>query len=251
MKKRTVLFAIAALAALPLASVPASAQQRPLVVGTDIEVKPFDFAQNGTYVGFDQDLWAEIGKEIGRSTTVKPMDFSALVPALQTSGIDAAIASIFITDARKQVVDFSTPYYVSSNGALLLSTDTGTKGVKDLDGKPIASVTGSAGAKWAKDNLPGSKLSLFPAITGAFLELRAGRAAAIVYDHPSLAYYATTDGKGAVRLLTDPVGEKIPVGIAFPKGSPLVGPVNAALEKIRADGRYDRIYAKWFGAVSN
>ena len=36
-------------------------------------------------------------------------------------------------------------------------------------------------------------------------------------------------------------------GIGFPKGSPLVPKVNAALAKIKADGRYNTIYKKWFG----
>mgnify|MGYP001544645374 CR=1 FL=1 len=48
-------------------------------------------------------------------------------------------------------------------------------------------------------------------------------------------------------LVEKPVGDGIPVGMAFPKGSELVGKVNEALKKFKADGRYDAIYKKWFG----
>ncbi len=37
-------------------------------------------------------------------------------------------------------------------------------------------------------------------------------------------------------------------GMAFPKGSPLVAKVNASLAKLKANGTYDAIYEKWFGA---
>lgn len=37
-------------------------------------------------------------------------------------------------------------------------------------------------------------------------------------------------------------------GIGFPKGSPLVAKVNAELARMKADGRYAKIYKKWFGS---
>jgi glutamine transport system substrate-binding protein len=35
-------------------------------------------------------------------------------------------------------------------------------------------------------------------------------------------------------------------GIAFPKGSPLVPQVNAALKKLKDNGTYRELYIKWF-----
>ncbi|MGV2120951.1 transporter substrate-binding domain-containing protein [Rhizobium rhizogenes] len=52
-----------------------------------------------------------------------------------------------------------------------------------------------------------------------------------------------------MKILEAPVGDGIPVGIAFPKGSDLVVKTNDALKKIKADGRYDAIYKKWFGKL--
>lgn len=244
MKRRAFFAAIVATVAFAHA---ASAQEATITVGTDIEAKPFDFAQDGKYVGFDQDLLAEIAKEVGFKYTVNPMDFGALIPALQTANIDMAISSIFMTDARKQVVDFSDVYFTSALGILVPSSDDATRTGDDLAGKKIASVTGAASTTWLKENVPTAEVTLFPQFSNMVMELRTGRADAVVYDYPYLAYYAQTEGGGEVKMVEKPVGEGIPVGIAFPKGSDLVEKTNEALKKIKADGRYDAIYQKWFG----
>lgn len=227
----------------------ASAQEKTIVVGTSVDSKPFDFVQDEKYVGFDQDLLVEIAKEASFKYTVNAMDFGALIPALQTASIDLAISSIFMTDARKKVVDFSDVYYTSALGVLVASENESIKSGDDLAGKKVASVTGAASTTWLKANVPTAEVSLFPQVTNMFMELQAGRAEAVVYDYPFLAYYAQTEGDGKVKVLEKPVGEGIPVGIAFPKDSALVGPVNEALKKIKADGRYDSIYQKWFGKL--
>ena len=62
-----------------------------------------------------------------------------------------------------------------------------------------------------------------------------------------MLYYIATAGDGAVKT----VGEQMMAhqyGIGFPKGSELTPKVNEALAKLKADGRYDAIYEKWFGA---
>ena len=54
------------------------------VVATDTAFVPFEFKQGDKYVGFDVDLWAAIAKELKLDYTLKPMDFSGIIPALQT-----------------------------------------------------------------------------------------------------------------------------------------------------------------------
>jgi glutamine transport system substrate-binding protein len=213
------------------------AQEKTIVVGTSVDSKPFDFVQDGKYVGFDQDLLVEIAKEAGFKYNVTPMDFGALIPALQTANIDLAISSIFVTDARKKVVDFSDKYYTSALGVLIAAKNESIKSGDDLAGKKVASVTGSAATTWLKEHVPTADVTLFPQVTNMFMELQADRADGVVYDYPFLAYFAQTEGKGKVKVLEKPVGDGIPVGIAFPKGSELVTKTNDALKK------------KWFGEL--
>lgn len=71
------------------------------MVATDTAFVPFEFKQGDKYVGFDVDLWDAIAKELKLDYTLKPMDFSGIIPALQTKNIDLALAGITITDERK------------------------------------------------------------------------------------------------------------------------------------------------------
>jgi glutamine transport system substrate-binding protein len=243
MKRRTL---IAAMLACLVGAQFAYAEQKQVIVGTEIANKPFVFTRDDKYTGFSYDLWVEIAKEIGVTYQIRAMDFSALIPAIQTNNIDVAFSSIFITPKRKEVVDFSDPYYMDGTGVLVPSGSS-IRTIKDLAGKKVASMTGAAQVAWIKDNLPTADQTQFPVVTDAFFALQAGRVDAILYDYPTLAYYESTEGKGKVQLLDEHAGADVPCGFAFPKGSTLVGPTNEALKKIRADGRYDALSRKWFG----
>lgn len=238
-------FLAAALASTALFGGAALAQSQTLVVACDTAFVPFEFKQGDKYVGFDIDLWDAIAKDIGVSYKLQPMDFNGILPALQTKNVDVALAGITIKDERKKVIDFSDGYY-DSGFMLMVAANSNIKGAADLKGKSLAIKTGTSAADYAKANLAGTELRQFPNIDNAYLELATGRVDAAMHDTPNVLYYAATAGKGKVKV----VGQQMMAhqyGIGFPKGSPLVPKVNAALAKIKQDGRYNAIYKKWFG----
>ncbi len=133
------------LAALTLAfAVSSHAANKTLVVATDTAFVPFEFKQGDKYVGFDVDLWAAIAKELKLDYTLKPMDFSGIIPALQTKNIDLALAGITITDERKKAIDFSDGYYKSGLLVMVNANNNDIKDVKDLNGKVVAVKSGMA-----------------------------------------------------------------------------------------------------------
>ena len=218
-----------------------------VIVATDTAFVPFEFKQNGVYVGFDVDMWDAIAKELKLDYELRPMDFNGIIPALQTKQVDVALAGITIKDERKKVIDFSDGYY-DSGFLLMVPADSAIKGVEDLKGKTLALKTGTSAADYAKEHFKDTTLRQFPNIDNAYLELRTGRVDAAMHDTPNVLYYIATAGKGAVKS----VGAQMMAheyGIGFPKGSPLVAKVNEALAKMKADGRYDAIYVKWFGTA--
>ena len=76
----------ASVAALTLALAMSShAAEKQLIVATDTAFVPFEFKQGDKYVGFDIDLWDAIAKQLNLSYTLKPMDFSGIIPGLQLS----------------------------------------------------------------------------------------------------------------------------------------------------------------------
>lgn len=83
-----------------------------LRVGMDLQYPPFEtFNENNEPMGISVDVAAALAKELGLELEVVNMDFSTLIPALETGDIDIAIASMSITEEREEKVDFTDPYF--------------------------------------------------------------------------------------------------------------------------------------------
>lgn len=227
-------------------AVATSVSAKPLIVAVDTAFVPFEFKQGDKYVGFDIDLWEAIATELDLEYKLQPMDFSGILPALQTNNIDAALAGITITDERKKAIDFSDGYY-DSGFILMVAKDSDIDGPDDLKGKTLSLKTGTSAAEYARNNFKDTTLRLFPNIDNAYLELQTGRVDAAMHDTPNVLYYIKEAGQGRVKT----VGEQMlahEYGIAFPKGSNLIPQVNVVLAQMKEDGRYEAIYEKWFGS---
>ena len=82
--------------------------------------------RTGVLQGLIWNLESELGKKAGFETvTVKGMGFDALIPSLDSGNIDVAIAGMSITDARKEKVNFTDPYY-ESGLSILVPKDNNT-----------------------------------------------------------------------------------------------------------------------------
>lgn len=238
------LLRLAGAAVFALSATVASADD--LIVATDTAFVPFEFKEGDKYVGFDVDMWDAIATELGLTYELRPMDFAGIIPALQTGQVDVALAGITIKPERQEVIDFSDGYY-DSGFLLMVPADSTITGEKDLAGKSLAVKTGTSASDYAEQNFTDTELRKFPNIDNAYLELRAGGVDAAMHDTPNVLYYVATAGDGQVKA----VGEQMMAhqyGIGFPKGSELTAKVNGALANMKADGRYDAIYEKWFGA---
>ncbi|MFR0654791.1 glutamine ABC transporter substrate-binding protein GlnH [Pantoea sp. SIMBA_079] len=235
-------------AALALAfSLSSTAADKKLIVATDTAFVPFEFKQGDKYVGFDIDLWDAVAKELKLDYTLKPMDFSGIIPALQTKNVDLALAGITITEERKKAIDFSDGYYKSGLLVMVRNNENNIKGIDDLNGKTVAVKSGTGSVDYAKAHIKTKDLRQFPNIDNAYMELATNRADAVLHDTPNILYFINTAGKGRFKA----VGESIEAqqyGVALPKGSDeLRDKINGALKTLRDNGTYNTIYKKWFG----
>jgi len=85
-----------------------------LRVGTNAAFPPFEYIENGKIIGFDISLAEYIAKDYGKRIHIVDKAFDTLIPALMSGSIDFIVAGMSITEDRKQVVDFSEPYYKST-----------------------------------------------------------------------------------------------------------------------------------------
>jgi ABC-type amino acid transport substrate-binding protein len=219
-----------------------------ITVASDIAYPPFEFERNGEPVGFDIDLMNEIGKRADLQVEYQNVTFDGIIPGLGNNLYDASISAMTITKDREKKVDFSDPYF-NADQSLLVRSDSPIKSVEDLGDATVGVQLGTTGELKAKElknqGTIGGEIRTFDTITDAFAALENEQIDAVINDLP-VSLDKANQSDGTLEIVeTIPTGEQY--GIAFPAGSDLVDPVNKALEEIKQDGTYAKIYEKWIG----
>ena len=117
-------------------------------------------------------------------------------------------------------------------------------GPKDLPGKYVATIVGSTSATYLHEQ--NVQTLEFNQIEEAYQALADKKVNAVVYDAPILLYYASHEGKGRFEVI-GPVFRKENYGIIFPRNSPNLKRVDAALLSLKENGSYETLYQQWFG----
>jgi ABC-type amino acid transport substrate-binding protein len=218
-----------------------------ITVASNIAYPPFEFSPKGKPKGFDIDLMNEIAKRAGFEVEYENVQFDSILRGLDADLFDAAISAMSITTEREKQMDFSDPYF-NADQALLVGSDSKIKAVDDLSDATVGVQAGSTGQLKGEDlHDDGQVAEVRPyrTIGEAFADLRTGEIEGVIYDL-SAAHKKVTENEGEIRYVESiPTGEQY--GIALPKDSLLVEPVNQALEDIKNDGTYEELYEKWIG----
>ena len=222
-----------------------------LRVGTEPTFAPFEFLDTETkqFAGFDMDLIRAVADKAGYDVEILNMGFDALIPALMTRSIDVIAAGLSITEERAKRVDFTKPYI--NAGLTVMTTKENApniKSVKDLEGKCLCAEIGSSGALVMK-RIPNTTIRTFNSAADAFLELNKNGCYAMLNDGPVNRYFLRQPASKSMNLVAlDFVVSDDQYGMAVQKGNTkLLNRLDNALDAIKADGTYDKIYEKWFG----
>jgi len=224
-----------------------AATAKVLKVGSEASFAPFEFQEEGSkeYAGFDMDLIRAIGKQMGYEVQIQNMGFDGLIPGLESNTVDVTISAMTITEERSKKISFSKPYYKSGLTIVVKSDNTTIKNFADLDGKKIAVQIGTTGADEAK-KAKNATIREFNNAPDSFMELKAGGVDAVVNDKPVNDYYiAKTGGKDAKQIGEPLTAEEYGIAVAK-KNTELTEKINKALDELKANGEYDKIYMKWF-----
>ncbi len=121
-----------------------------LTVCSDVPYEPFEFQKDGKIVGFDMDIAAELAKDVKAELNVVDSSFEAIETGTALTGCDVSISSISITDVRKNVMDFSTPY-LDDDLTLVATSASGIENLDGAKGKKVGVQQATTGAQYAKD----------------------------------------------------------------------------------------------------
>jgi polar amino acid transport system substrate-binding protein len=234
-------------------SLSAAQAQEALKIGTEGAYPPFNnLTADGKLEGFDIDIANALCDEMKVKCEFVTQDWDGIIPALQASKFDAIIASMSITDERKQKVDFTNKYY-NTPPAIVAPKDSDIKGVtkEDLAGKTIGVATSTTHYNYSEKTYTDSTIKGYPSSQEFLLDLANGRLDAVNDDISVLeGWLATADGAcckliGAITPVPEIHGPG--AGIAVRKGeTDLANKFNAAIDAIRANGKYKEINDKYF-----
>lgn len=226
-----------------------SSKEKVLVVGTSADFPPFEYKdpQTGEITGFDIDLIKMVAKKAGYDRVeIKDMDFDSLIPALQTGKVDVVIAGMTITEKRKQVVDFSIPYWKADQAVVVRKgSDIAVNSLDDLKGKSIGVEKGTTGAIYIKDHL-GDQVTLkeYNSYVAALQALLNGQVDVLVIDSPVANMFTNKyNVKVVYTINTDEH-----YGIAVKKSNKeLLDKINQALREIMNSPDWNKLVEKYFG----
>src|SRR5262249_25032616 len=122
-------------------------------------------------------VYAELPSELVCVTTANR------VPTLQGGKVDLLIATIGVTDERRQVVDF-TDYYAWTSSSILVRRDSPAKSIEDMRGKKIVFIKGAWQIGWFEKNMPGTPDMRLDTVCDALQALLQGRADGYAHDFP-------------------------------------------------------------------
>ncbi|MFT3944970.1 MAG: ABC transporter substrate-binding protein [Ancrocorticia sp.] len=162
---------------------------------------------------------------------------------------DVNIQQFSITPERQKAVDFSSPYYVTSQAVLTVegTAAAGATSLADLKDVKFGVATGSNSAKIIEDQVaPKQEIGVFNSNDDAIAALTAGQIDAVVTDLPTVLYMAAAVlDKGVVvgQFDTSEGGDEY--AFLLPKDSPLTAAVTGAVDTLREDGTLDELAEKW------
>jgi polar amino acid transport system substrate-binding protein len=216
-----------------------------LTVCSDIPYEPFEFEKDGQTVGFDVDIAKEVAKDLDAELSIVDSSFEAIETGTALTQCDLGISSISITDTRKTVMDFSTPY-LDDDLALVASEDSGITNLDSAKGKKVGVQQATTGADYATEK--GIDAQQFED-TGLLVQaLKAGTIDAALGNQSVLGYAIKDDPK--FKSVEDfATGEQL--GISIKKGNTAMSEkVNGTLKRLEDDGSMDKFKTTWFGETA-
>jgi glutamate/aspartate transport system substrate-binding protein len=258
MKKQLLAFAIAALAATgamaqandTLAKAKAAGK---FVMGVRESSAPLSYTLgNNQFTGYHVELCQRILKSVLPGVPVEyvPVTSANRIPLVQNGTVDIECGSTTNNATRQKDVSFALTTYVTEVRTAV-KTSSKIKSVADLNGKNVATTTGTTSVALLRKNKRAQGIQ-FNEVYGkdhadSFLLLESGRADAFVMDDNILA--------GLIAGSSNPKGFKIvgetlnvePIAIMIRKDDPkFKKAVDDYIRGAMKDGELNLLYTKWF-----
>ncbi|GAM65334.1 lysine-arginine-ornithine-binding periplasmic protein precursor [Vibrio ishigakensis] len=223
-------------------------------LASDFTYPPFNYKNaEGQPVGFDIEIADALCKEAELKCTWVSQGWDSLIPSLLARKSDVIMASMRITEERKQRILFTDKYYQTPARFVAQADADFAMDAEGLKGKVIGVQQGTIHDRYVTDKF--GKIADIKRYNGqdeVYIDMQNGRLDVTFgnADQLELAFLGKDIGKG-FEFKGEAVTDKAYIGegtaLALRKqDKELAEKFNQAIEKIRANGTYDKIAAKYF-----
>lgn len=207
-------------------------------------------ADGTTLAGTDIDFGDAVAGVLGLKPKREVAAFEAILPALSSGKYEVGTGNFGVTDERSRTIDFVT--YLNDGQGFAVRDDSELTGITDLTqlcGLTVGTTAGTTFEVTLEENRhrcseAGKKaydVKTYSDASAVWTSLQQGRTDVVMSTINGLRY-AVQQQEG-VRFLNE--FKRLDVGFAFKKGTPLAPAFQAAVNRLKADGTYDRILKKW------
>ncbi len=257
MKLLTAFAAIAATAVTFTASAAAHLPDlggQEVVVVTENAYPPLQFVDpaSGDAIGWEYDAMAEIATRINITIVYQNISWDAMIPAVSEGQFDLGMTGITIREDRAEKVDFSDAYMRSEMVMLVRGDEARFTDAASFAADSDLLMAAQPGTTpfyvGVYDVLDGDesnpRIKLFETFGAGVQALRADDVDLVLTDGTAGNGYVEASN-GGLKIIGQPLGTE-DFGFIYPKGSALVGPINAAIQSMQDDGTIDALNKKWF-----
>jgi len=207
--------------------------------------------------GFESAIAYAVAEELGFAAAdvvwVRTTFDEAIAPG--PKAFDFNLQQFSITEERRAAVDFSSPYYETTQAVITTeaSAAAGATSIADLKSLLIGAATGTTSFDAIESQIaPTAGAQAFNSNDDAKLALESGQVDAIVVDLPTAFFLTGVELTGGLiigQLEASTGGDAF--GLVLAKDSPLTAAVTAAVDALRASGRLQEIADEWLADATN
>ena len=216
-----------------------------LTMATNASFPPYEYYDGDNIVGIDAEVAALIAEKLGLELVIEDVEFSSIIPGVQSGKYDMGMAGMTVTDERKEMVNFSDSY-AKGVQVVIVPENSSIKSIDDITGKKVGVQESTTGDIYASDDFGEENVTKYANGNLAVEGLKAGKVDCVIIDNePAKAYVKANTG---LKILETSYADE-DYAISFNKdNTELQTKVNEALKDLIADGSVQKIIDKYISA---
>ncbi len=220
-----------------------------VVVAVENAYPPYNYIdENGNAVGWDYDTFNAICQLLNCVPLFTETAWDGMLVAIASGEYDVAADGITYTTDRDETVDFSQLYQAYDETLLVREGESRFTSSAELLALPdflVGTQIGTTNEITAKE-LFGDNVLSFDNFGAAIQALLNNDVDAVVVDRPAAEGWI--EAQGGLMTFEESLAGIEGLAFAFPPGSDLIDPINAAMDQLIATGVWDDIFNTWFGS---